>query len=464
MKNQNGRLQKFNRTNLFNTIRSMVDIDNSILRNDLKQYIWPRLDFLHGRRRDERYFLFEEDYVETEWKDMISVHYINTSYHFKNTVMRVHVFLNNEISNSSYGGFFTLRRINEVQIMLSFIYPNWSNVVYDNNLLYVMSYTKKVHIQGKELIMQTYPLFVQDNITVACAQADIISMTKYLHNKFDFNLLRIKTLESAYSVKKTKMFPTNGLNPIQMLQVFSFCNIPINYLTIMRNVETNNAGLYKEYVDYSIESAIPVLIGGQIKNKKGYYSKHVVQIIGHTKKSRDQYVVYDDSGFLFRNVTESDGFVKVMDWNMLYDIISHEDSFLLSPIHEKVYLTYDNIKELLRLRYQSIESLTKLESNKYSFLSKTRFLLADNRTVKNFLRKQLNNSSLLEKEIQQINKILKQNMAHYVWYCEVPLQSGYLLFIADPTYGKNTTHNIFYCEALYCDEQLSLLSFKTYYN
>lgn len=133
MKNQNGRLQKFNRTNLFNTIRSMVDIDNSILRNDLKQYIWPRLDFLHGRRRDERYFLFEEDYVETEWKDMISVHYINTSYHFKNTVMRVHVFLNNEISNSSYGGFFTLRRINEVQIMLSFIYPNWSNVVYDNN-------------------------------------------------------------------------------------------------------------------------------------------------------------------------------------------------------------------------------------------------------------------------------------------------------------------------------------------
>lgn len=45
MKDQNGRLQKFNRTNLFNTIRAMVDIDNSILRNDLKQYIWPRLDF-----------------------------------------------------------------------------------------------------------------------------------------------------------------------------------------------------------------------------------------------------------------------------------------------------------------------------------------------------------------------------------------------------------------------------------
>ena len=45
--------------------------------------------------------------------------------------------------------------------------------------------------------------------------------------------------------------------------------------------------------------------------------------------------------------------------------------------------------------------------------------------------------------------MLQMNMAHYVWYCEVPLESGYLLFIADPTYGKDTTKNIFYCEALY---------------
>ena len=235
MEKENSGLQKFNRTNLFKAIKTVMNIDATILRQELKQFIWPRLDFLHGKRQERRFFLFEEDYVETEWKDMISVHYINTSYHVQNTVMRVHIFLNNEISDGSYGGFFTLRKINEARIMLSFIYPNWTNVVYNNVSLYVMTYAKQVHIQGKELRMRTYPLFVQDNITVACAQADIISMTKYLHNKFDSNMLRIKTLESAYSIKKTKMFPTTGLNPIQMLQVFSSCDISVNYLTIKGN-------------------------------------------------------------------------------------------------------------------------------------------------------------------------------------------------------------------------------------
>lgn len=459
--NESG-LQKFNRTNLFKAIKQVVSIDDAILRKELKKFIWPRLDFLHGKRQESRFFLFEEEYVETEWKDMISVHYINTSYHVQNTVMRVHLFLDDEISNQSYCGFFTLRKIDEARIMLSFIYPNWENVVYNGVSLYVMTYTKRVHIRGQELLMHTYPLFVQDNITVACAQADIISMTKYLHNKFDYNLFRIRNLESAYSIKKTKMFPTTGLNPIQMLQVFSSCGISVNYLTIKENDSQERTALYRSYVDYSIESAIPILIGGRIRDKDGHYSKHVVQIIGHTKQSREKYIVYDDSGFLIRTTTESDGFVKVMSWDDLYGSISNGESFLISPIHEKVYLTYDNIRELLRLRYLSIEKLREFEETKISFLADTRYLLADNRIVKKFLRGKLEDQSLITSEIQQIQRVLKINMPHYVWYCEVPLKNGFLLFIADPTYGKDTTHNIFYCEALYCDVQLSLLSYDEY--
>ena len=461
MKKEDSGLQKFNRTNLFKAIKTVVNIEADILRQDLKEYIWPRLDFLHGKRQDGRYFLVEEDYVETEWKDMISVHYINTSYHFENTVMRVHIFLKDDISEASYGGFFTLRKINEARIMLSFIYPNWKNIVYDSASLYVMTYAKKVHIQGKELLMSTYPLFVQDNITVACAQADIISMTKYLHNKFDSNSLRIRALESAYSIRKTKMFPTTGLNPIQMLQVFSFCDISVNHLAIMHNDEKDEIELFRNYVDYSIESAIPVLLGGQIRNEQGYYSKHVVQIIGHTKQSRDKYVIYDDSGFLIRSATDSDGFVKVMDWDDLYAAISNGHIFLIAPMHEKVYLTYENIRELLKMRYNRMEYLLALEKRKESFLDKTRYLLADNRSVKSFLKEQLDKKPLLEAEVQKIKHILSVNMTHYVWYCEVPLQNGFLVFIADPTYRRDTTQNVFYCEALFYDEHLSLLSFES---
>lgn len=454
-------LQKFNRTNLVKSIKQVVSIDDAILRKELKQFIWPRLDFLHGKRQEDRYFLFENDYVETEWKDMISVHYINTSYHVQNTVMRVHIFLHDEISNRSYGGFFTLRKIDEARIMLSFIYPNWENIVYNGAALYVMTYVKRVHIQGQELLMHTYPLFVQDNITVACAQADIISMTKYLHNKFDSSMLRIKSLESAYSIKKTKMFPTTGLNPIQMLQVFSSCGISVNYLTIKEKDNEERVALYRNYVDYSIESAIPVLIGGQIQGQDGHFSKHVVQIIGHTKQNRQKYIVYDDSGFLIRNATKSDGFVKVMDWDDLYESMASGNSFLISPIHEKVYLTFDDIRELLRLRYMATERLRNLEEKESSCLERTRYLLADNRTVKDFLKRKLADETLIASEIQQIERILQINMAHYVWYCEVPLEDGFLLFIADPTYGKDTIHNIFYCEALYCDEQMSLLSYNS---
>lgn len=453
-------LQKFNRTNLFKAIKQVINIDDKILRQDIKQFIWPRLDFLHGRRQEKRFFLFEEDYVETEWKDMISVHYINTSYHVQNTVMRVHIFLNNEISNQSYCGFFTLRKIDEARIMLSFIYPDWEKLIYDGVSLYVMTYAKKVHIQGQELLIHTYPLFVQDNITVACAQADIISMTKYLHNKFDSNMLRIKNLESAYSIKKTKMFPTTGLNPVQMLEVFVSCNISVNYLAINKQDNAEYADLYRNYVDYSIESAIPVLIGCMIQDENGSYSKHVVQIIGHTKQNREKYVVYDDSGCLIRTVTKRDGFVSALDWELLYKYLSHENSFLIYPIHEKVYLTYDNMRELLKLRYLRTPQLYEMEKRQISCLKKTRYLLADNRTIKEFLRKKLLNDTLLASEIKQIERVLQMNMAHFVWYCEVPLESGFLLFIADPTYGKDTTKDIFYCEALYSEDQLSLLSYN----
>jgi len=77
---------------------------------------------------------------------MLSVHYINTSYEVKNTVIWVHVFLGKEISQQAFGSFFTLRKIDEPGIMLSYIYPNWSVLYSNGSLLNVMTYKKKVHI------------------------------------------------------------------------------------------------------------------------------------------------------------------------------------------------------------------------------------------------------------------------------------------------------------------------------
>lgn len=457
-------LQRFNRTNLVNEVSKVVHVSKRILMQEFKDYIWPRLDFLTKRKnnRNSRYFVFERDYVETEWKDMVSVHYINTSYKVQNTVMRVHIFGNREVSSETYLGFFTLRKVDEARIMLSYIYPNWRNIVYRDKVPYVMTYQKKVHLQGIELQIDTYPLFVQDNLTVACAQANIVSMTKYLHHKFDNQMMRIKNMNTAYATKKMKSFPTIGLNPQQMLEVFNASSISVQYITIDGN-DQRLASLCRGYVDYSVESGIPVLIGGVIKNSQGKLNQHVVQIIGHTKQDREKYVIYDDSGYLIRNMrNDRDGFVTVAGWEELCDIFRGNKWFLIYPIHEKVYLFYDDIKQLFLMRYDSVKELRELCEEGLAVVEETRYMLVDNRIIKAFLRQKLDDDITLESERTEITRLLKLNMSHYVWYCEVPLVEGYLIFIADPTYSKLTTKDIFYSDAIYSEQQLSLLKYKMY--
>ena len=298
-------LQRFNRTNLVNEISKIIPMDGKILRRDIKDYIWPRLDFLRIKKRnDNRYFVLERDYVETEWKDMISIHYINTSYYFENTVIRIHVFLSPNISEDSYAGFFTLRKIDEAKIMLSYIYPNWERVRYNSQSLCVMSYKKTIHIAGNQIVFFTYPLFVQDNITVACAQADIISMTQYLHHKFDYPKVRISELSSSYTIGKTKLYPTEGLNPSQMLQIFSSYGISIRYCAINAEITKKDSKMemeleeFRQYIDYTVESAIPVLLGISVRDEEGRNRKHVIQIIGHAQQNRQEYIIYDPELFM----------------------------------------------------------------------------------------------------------------------------------------------------------------------
>lgn len=445
MKNSKECMLKFNRTNLVNEIHKIIPLDKQNLRKEVKEYIWPRLDFLHGRSHlADRYFIIEESYVETEWKDMISVHYINTSYKVQNTVMRVHIFLEPEISELSYGGFFTLRKIDEARIMLSYIYPNWSILCCDGSPVNVMTYKKKVHILGLEIEYSTYPLFVQDNNTIACAEASMISMSQYLHHKFDYNKIRILDLDRAYSSGKTKVYPSSGLRPTQMIEIFNYYNIPVGYQIFLGESE-DDYETFRSYVDYSIESGLPVILGLVVPDKGKKKDKlHIVQIIGHTKQDRTKYVVYDDSGFFLKNGLEYNGFVLAVEWDGLKGFIKKKNSFLIYPIHEKVYILYETFKNMFFDMYNKAVKLKELESKGISHVENTRILLVDNREIKNFLREDIQREVVISKSVMEEEKRLVQmDMPHYLWFCEVPLEQGYLIFLADPTYARMTTKNIF---------------------
>lgn len=436
-------LKKLNGENLAEEIEKATRIPQKQAKEEIEKFIVPRLDFMWGKRRT-LYFLFEEGYVETEWKDMISIHYINTSYAVKNTVMRVHLFVKKEISQDKYAGCFTLRTIDDIRFMLSYIYPNWEKISFENvTKSYVMCYRKKIHILGTEIEFPTYPLFVQDNAVVKCAEASMVSMTNYLHAKYDYNRVRILNIAEAYISGKTKTFPSKGLTPVQMLEVFNYYNIPTEC-----QICYDGADELKEYVDFCLESAMPVLLSIGIKNKEtGGIDKHIIQIIGHTLVGTENvraYIVYDDSGCFIRSFKGMDGFVKAIFWEGIEKSITPQKSFVIYPMHEKVYISYHDIKDVfddLQKRVK-IEDILKKAGEE---ISGKRILLVDNAILKNFLRHEIELDDTMGNKVEmerEIEKISARSFPHYLWYCEFQTKNSNLIYFADPTYNNKTSKDI----------------------
>lgn len=446
--------KEFNVSNLTRAVQKVVSIPYRKLQQELKKYVFPRLDFMAGSENLPHFFVFEEHYVETEWKDMISTHYINTSYEVKNTAMRIHLFIGTKLDVNSYRGCFTMRSINETQIMLSYIYPNWKYLRYHDKSVNVMTYKKTVHISGVEIMFYTYPLFVQDNVVVTCAQACLISMSQYLHSQYDYNKIRIGNINNSYHTYKTKSYPSQGLLPTQMLEILYNHNIQSGY-----QVYKNNPDKFKEYIDYCIESAIPVLVGLQITDKRTI-EKHVIQIIGHSNAlDGKRYLVYDDSGYYLKQL-EMTGFVGCIDWNTLCKGLMADKSFIIYPIHEKVYILYDNFKKHMNDMLKQInmsEVIGYVEGNENH-----RTLLVDNREVKSFLYENMVCSPTSIQDIRiEAMRLLQISMPHYLWCCEYSTSIGNMLFIADPTYNRRTTKNIFLNKVpLICEKQIGLLKYE----
>lgn len=442
------KFKKFNSKNLAYAIwKAFPYISPNLeqLQQELQKFVFPRLDFMAEAESDSLYFMFEERYVETEWKDMISLHYINTSYEVRNTVMRVHLFAKNKMQEKYYKGCFTLRTIDETQIMLAYIYPNWKLLNYKDKLLSVMTYKKRVHINGQEIVFHTYPLFVQDHAVVSCAQACLVAMSKYLHSLYDYNRIQIGSINDSYHSKKTKIYPTQGLYPTQMLEVLYNHDIPCGYEVYNDPVE------FKEYVDYCIESAIPVLIGIHIKerveNGDTKDKRHVIQIIGHSNSINEkEYVIYDDSGYYLRNIGKN-GFVRVVSWDVLSMSLEQDKSFIIYPIHEKVYFLYKNFRKHL-------DDMTDESEPR-------RILLIDNKEVKQFLKNYIVDDSDAHSDVrEEATRLLQIDMPHYLWCCEYSVTKSFALYLADPTYNRRTTKSIFLNRIpLMCKSHIGLLKY-----
>ena len=144
-------------------------------------------------------------------------------------------------------------------------------------------------------------------------------------------------------------------------------------------------------------------------------------------------------------------FIDIVSWDELKRLLEegegHVCGFIMYPLHEKIYILYDElVKRHFAPLMKRIDTLKGCEVN-------ARVLIVDNNLVKKYLNELLSKGKFCDgaKEDEQyeakteheIERLLKQNLPHYVWVLEVSRENGKKnLILADPTFNSTTRKSI----------------------
>lgn len=441
--------------------------DTVALTEIFSKHIFNRLSSIINRASD---FFFENDYVETEWKDMISLHYVNTVYKCDNRVARIHFFSENccehskrednkendfkshllpekllDIAkNENYLGFITLRPIPEPLFMLSFIYPNFDVYDYFKDS-YILKYKKTIHLNGREFIIHTFPHFSQDGITAVCANAALIMMSKYLHNKYNYKDLRLGDING----NSKWLYPNDGFSPKEIFDVAVNNKIPL------RLIEKRNDT--KDLIRTYISSGLPVLI---FSTKH----EHIVLIVGVNEIKNDyNFIVYDDSAAFFscsdegndkekssiiKDTNMREHFANIVSWEKIDSWLGKDDHGIIIPLFERVILSYDDVKEMFRenlyFLFTGNRQIPIKELDDFCNSTAENIRLFNASKIKQFL------TNIMQKIVDLKSKEISENFIeyyteHYVWidYGAFPRnedkgETKFFLSLANPTIAKNS--------------------------
>ena len=419
-----------NEEDFFNMIQEKIvfEVNPDDFRQNIERKIWPLLC-------QTSFFIVEDTYTETEWKDMIAEHYIHTKYTTIPTVVRVHLFTANEEIKESYLGCFTLRKINNPDIIMSFIYPNWNVLKLDDKEFmdcYLITAKKRIHIYAEEIEIQTTPYFVQDGIVTSCAHASMVMLINFLNLKFGYKRIRVKDINQSY-INREKLFPTKGLLLDQVMEVLTNNGINIEKCGIKtKNTSEEEQKDIEEQVKSYLRSGFPVMLG--IEN-------HLVLIVGF-KENTDEFLFLDDSGALIHSInkekyenqdTEYDSFISICSWKYIFKTEKNDDLVqLLLPMHERIYSDCEDVSYRCSILERNIGLDEDTESTVYKIENK-RFFIVDNVVCKKFV-----NENIMDREFSEelLNEFICQEQPHYLWCYEFEYSGQiYIIFI-------NTTYNI----------------------
>lgn len=424
----------------FNALQMVISSETDVydFRQNIKRKIWPLLS-------QTRFFIIEDTYTETEWKDMIAEHYIHTKYVTTPTVVRVHLFNGEQDIEAAYLGCFTLRKINNADMVLSFIYPNWNVLCLERcNFAnsYLITATKRIHIFAEELEIKTTPYFVQDGMVASCAHASILMMTHFLNLRFGYKKIRIKEVNQSY-LSREKMFPTKGLLPEQVMEVLTNNGINVVECELggTKPSDEEKMGI-KGRVKAHLRSGMPVMLG---------IDGHGVLIIGF-KEDEDKFLFLDDSGVLIHNINkekykdskqEYDSFISSCSWDYIFDYVEDKPDDLvqfLMPVHERIYSDYEDVAYRCSILEENIGLTDDCEETIYT-VSDKRFFMIDNVEGKKFI-----NENILDRETsgELLDAFICREQPHYLWCYEFEFEKEVYIIFINTTYNMESDENNIY--------------------
>ncbi len=382
-----------------------------------------------------------ETYTEREWKELVDIYYINTSYFLNSTfkIKGIHLKLINEVfrihffRKDLYLGFITLRPIPVPIANLSFVYPNSKNLiplwhkntqilgVEEDEKIFVMSYKRLVHKNDEEIEIETFPFYSQDGMVLACAHADIVMITKYLHKKWNAPFVSIRDIINRYSSFRYKNIPTEGLSLFQIIEIFINSNYPVKYYRIIPNDPhsiSREDALF--IIDSYIECGIPIM--AFVEKDDSY---HTITIIGHTLKENGdkRYIIYDDSGAFLKWLEKPQYFISIISKEDLVNYLR----FIVFYEPDRVYSNPLQIKKAVEEFHPKLmEKVKKLN----------RIFLVHNSKVKNFFSKKYKIHK--DKINGSYQNFIKSNVPHYLWLIEfLDKNDKPIYLVADPTLHKD---------------------------
>lgn len=461
--------------------------------SEFNKQVINRIDFMVKKAK---FFSVEDAYVETEWKDMVALHYINTSYasSLLPHVIRVHLLSDNCIAEENYIGFFTIRPIEELSIALSYVFPNWSlfSGFLDAKKARFVRYKKRIHCLAKELYIETYPILVQDTIVTCCADVNIVTLSRFLSHEYggrkkaeirdlckdDYNFAIPRVIKASYFEELCiKHHVPYKAREIDRSKIVPECELSLEERSKEGSATIKTREGITRYIDSYLDSNLPVVI---------HCDNHVIQIVGYVVDSSEceKHIVFDDSGYLYpcRNPSES-GHASgpVFYVTSLNDLLfnyeeTEEDRGLHRilrrlinigiPQYDRVYIDYPQYETLLEMiiydnwgkageGVSGSETVEGITNPYYQFLNdgsisqKRKSRLVECSKLVMFFRHNLDEAKRHQKKetgtIEEINELVsileevldilnREPLPHYIWYTELYGRNGNIAAIcADPT-------------------------------